>query len=517
MSHTLSIPGVPPTTTPTLPKVATTGMVIYTDGGAKPNPGDCGWGMHGYVYSLDEPKKGNGFKKGVMTTRGYFPKLADGEKPITILKYIDGFKAVPDKGTNNTAELEGAIAALEWVRDYGVVLGVGKVVIRPDAKYVVEGITEWVIGWVRNNWVNSSGGPVANIDTWKTLLALTEHLQSLNVDIEWLRVDGHSGEPGNDIVDYYATIGRVGAKNGFGGKSEIIVTDAQGYWTQSYEPNRLLSFNLLYFNTNIGGACTTNDGRNIYYLGKNSVEPEQEGKPQGDTRYSVVFLKERDPIIDVVLEAQDRFCIGKGQHIAQARLDNIFATKHVANIQRFGGVQFETKPGRLSMFMPYNPGNDDTGPIVEITRVMTTPRTISNAVNALVTLQYILEDASKGDSRYTVTDITSLLYEVDESKKKPVCQLKKSIDSTVKSFKVDLAYCTSQSSGQYPVDLSLDIDMPDRNTLSALAEKIPTVRVITWEESSIAFRYATIVSYGDNIGIWAAVHSNLRVLPLKQG
>ena len=69
-------------------------------------------------------------------------------------------------------------------------------------------------------------------------------------------------------------------------------------------------------------------------------------------------------------------------------------------------MQFETKPGRLSMFMPYNPGDDDTGPIVEITRVMTTPRTISNAVNALVTLQYILEDASKGDSRYTVTDIT---------------------------------------------------------------------------------------------------------------
>jgi hypothetical protein len=52
----------------------TTGMVIYCDGGARPNPGNIGWGNHGFIYSTQEPKKGSGNLTHILTASGYIPK-----------------------------------------------------------------------------------------------------------------------------------------------------------------------------------------------------------------------------------------------------------------------------------------------------------------------------------------------------------------------------------------------------------------------------------------------------------
>lgn len=509
----LIVPGIP-NTAPALPKISNVGAVIYIDGGARPNPGNCGCGIHGYVYSLDEPKKGNGFKKGVLTRIGYASKLPDGEKPITILNYIDGVCYLKDENTNNVAELQTAVFALQYIKTLLTNHPIGKVTLRPDSEYLRDGITTNIHKWMGNGWINSTGAPVKNVEYWKALYQLTVELAEENVELDWIHVKAHDGETGNEIVDYYATVGVNAAKhhvnaNGFRRPSSdyvnIKLSEAQGYWTNVYEPNRLLSFNRLYFNTGVGGTPVSSDGRYVYYTGKNSVDVEQEGKPQGDTRYSVAMLKERDPVIEDMLTQQDRFCKDKGQFLAIGRLDNIFATKNISNITRFGAMQFDTKPGGMSMFMPYEAP-------VEITEVLRTPRIALNAVNALLMLQHVLEDSRIGRDNITVTDITSILYEVDTTKKQPVTKLRKQFDAGTKSFKVDVNYKTSGSQGKYPVDLSIDIDLPDRNTLSALALLNPNVKVVSWEESAIGFRYAIWIESQEDSSIFAAVHSNLRVI-----
>ncbi len=135
---------------------------IWTDGGCKPNPGPGGWAA-------------------ILRTRGVEKELTGGE-PAT---------------TNNRMELTAAAAALEALTRPCTVA------LHTDSEYVRNGITRWSTGWVRRNWRNAAGDPVANMDLWRRLLdAAKPHA------IEWLWVRGHSGDTMNDRVDVLATAAR---------------------------------------------------------------------------------------------------------------------------------------------------------------------------------------------------------------------------------------------------------------------------------------------------------------------
>jgi ribonuclease HI len=134
----------------------------WTDGGCKPNPGPGGWAA--------------------ILRYGEVEKELSGAEPQT---------------TNNRMELTAACAALEALtRPCNVVL-------HTDSEYVRNGITRWHTGWVRRNWRNAAGDPVANMDLWRRLLdAAAKH------EIEWKWVRGHAGDPMNERADLLATRAR---------------------------------------------------------------------------------------------------------------------------------------------------------------------------------------------------------------------------------------------------------------------------------------------------------------------
>jgi ribonuclease HI len=136
---------------------------IWTDGGCKPNPGPGGWGA-------------------ILRFRGKERELSGGD-PVT---------------TNNRMELTAAAAALE------ALTRPCHVVLHTDSEYVRNGITRWHTGWVRRNWRNAAGDPVANMDLWKRLLAAEKPHK-----VDWRWVKGHSGDAMNDRVDALATAGRL--------------------------------------------------------------------------------------------------------------------------------------------------------------------------------------------------------------------------------------------------------------------------------------------------------------------
>ena len=136
---------------------------IWTDGGCKPNPGPGGWAA-------------------ILRFRGVERELS-GADPAT---------------TNNRMELTAAMMALEALkRPCGVVL-------HTDSEYLKNGVTRWHEGWVRRNWRNASGDPVANMDLWRRLLEAAKAHR-----IEWRWVRGHSGDQMNDRVDRLATTARI--------------------------------------------------------------------------------------------------------------------------------------------------------------------------------------------------------------------------------------------------------------------------------------------------------------------
>ena len=135
---------------------------IWTDGGCKPNPGPGGWAA-------------------ILCFRGTERELS-GAEPAT---------------TNNRMELTAAAMALEALKRPCLV------VLHTDSEYLRNGITRWHQGWVRKNWRNAAGDPVANMDLWRRILdAAKPHT------IEWKWVRGHSGNPMNERADVLATQAR---------------------------------------------------------------------------------------------------------------------------------------------------------------------------------------------------------------------------------------------------------------------------------------------------------------------
>jgi ribonuclease HI len=69
-----------------------------------------------------------------------------------------------------------------------------------DSKYVMDGITKWVHGWLRKNWRTADGKPVKNVELWQALVQATSRHQ-----VEWHWVKGHAGHAENERADRLAS------------------------------------------------------------------------------------------------------------------------------------------------------------------------------------------------------------------------------------------------------------------------------------------------------------------------
>lgn len=99
--------------------------------------------------------------------------------------------------TNNKMELTGAIEGLKAIKNKDV-----PVDVYVDSAYVLNGITQWIYGWMKKGWVNSKKEPVANKDLW---LELWEEKGKFS-DISFHKVKGHSTNKGNNKADALANL-----------------------------------------------------------------------------------------------------------------------------------------------------------------------------------------------------------------------------------------------------------------------------------------------------------------------
>lgn len=130
-------------------------IIIYTDGGASPNPGPGGWAA-------------------VLIT-GNHEKEIMGNAPHT---------------TNNRMELTAATRALEALtRPCNVEL-------YTDSEYLKNGITKWITNWLAKGRLEPGENQVANADLWLALYPLTQWHT-----VNWHWVKGHAGNELNERVD----------------------------------------------------------------------------------------------------------------------------------------------------------------------------------------------------------------------------------------------------------------------------------------------------------------------------
>lgn len=473
------------------------GIIFYSDGGAQPNPGYAGYGVHGYFYVNEVPKQGTGLRGWEMTNAGYVDKLDKLEK-ITPLHYIDTWSALPHPNTNNVAELAGAIECLQVALEHDI-----KVVnIITDSEYVRKGMTEWITGWVKRNWVKSTGEPVPNKVWWVQLLELEQQVKAKGIEVIWGWIKGHDGHLGNELSDQLATMGRIAATFDTAARGTDLVP-AKGYWSKVSSNNPMLSQTSWYFNTHVGGAQQAKDGRTIYHLSDDATDAHR-GKRVGDTASSVLFLKEPDPVLEMVRLAQDAVDDSTFNWVIVGKLDNILSSQTYGPLKKFGHYRIHRRGHKLDL--------SDVKKTA-ITEMQNPPGLAFRAVESLTTLSNILQEYLDGNDAYHVTDITSQLYDADVKKKKIVKKLKPTITTSTRVLLINEAlHRVGNEPETVPVKLTVGIDIAKRNTLSALAASDPTVKLITWKESGVAFRFATIIETHDDVGIWAGVHSNIHLL-----
>ena len=132
---------------------------IYTDGAAKGNPGNGGYGV---VMEL----VGTPYKK----------------------EFYEGFRLT----TNNRMELLAVIVGLEKLKNPNT-----KVLIVSDSKYVVDSVEKkWVFGWEKKGFVGKK-----NPDLWKRFLLIYRKHQ---VDFKWIK--GHNNHRQNERCDELAVM-----------------------------------------------------------------------------------------------------------------------------------------------------------------------------------------------------------------------------------------------------------------------------------------------------------------------
>lgn len=134
-------------------------LVVYTDGGARGNPGPGGYG------AVIVRPEGN-------------EEIAGGYRLTT----------------NNRMELTACIAALERLRSPA------RVALHSDSAYVVNAINKgWAKSWQARGWKKADGKPAMNPDLWQRLMDLIAiH------DVHFIKVKGHVGIELNERCDRLA-------------------------------------------------------------------------------------------------------------------------------------------------------------------------------------------------------------------------------------------------------------------------------------------------------------------------
>ena len=130
-------------------------ITIYTDGAAKGNPGNGGYGT-------------------VLMYKNHRKELSEGFRMTT----------------NNRMELLAVIKGLEELKVEGI-----PVTIYSDSKYVVDAVTK---GWIWN-WQKKGFKDKKNVDLWKKYIPL-----HLKYKPRFVWVKGHAGNVENECCDRLA-------------------------------------------------------------------------------------------------------------------------------------------------------------------------------------------------------------------------------------------------------------------------------------------------------------------------
>jgi ribonuclease HI len=516
--------------------IKATGLVLYCDGGARPtNPGPAGYGIHGYFYTLEEPKKGIGLGSIVATNFGYLdkstlsdlePEAGDGKdhqeaetQLVTVKAYVDIARPITTSGTNNMAELEGAISSISFAKAaYLEQPEFKRALILTDSQYVVLGYTKYYPVWKNNNWYTSSGKEVANKAIWLRLTALMAECKEIGLDLKFDWVRGHVetlASVGNTSADTLASIAAnmasAASAVAIDGKEYVKISPPDKYWNTEVEKHPLLCHRRLYISPD-----QTLDP-NIHLIGNHGADDALFGTRTGDGAYGVVLLDKEEPILTEVVD-----CFKKKEGASPWSVDYVKAF----HLDTLFGKRFQ-RAWNICGILTVNNSNEAEKVVKDVngepivTRFdppMLSYRAMDSLANLYSVLQAIDEHEYKDHPGTIINDITDQIYEdVTDKKGRVSRQLKPEYVVGFMSRVFDVKYDMERlpkGDGTENVTLIFGVDIPDRSALKKLENEETKIYLVTVAPGGgmDGFKYYTIIHSKRGIGIFAGIYTNTKYL-----
>lgn len=544
----------------------TWGLVVYSDGGARPNPGAIGIGMHGYFYpitggdeatrrvmtdkeldhavrtklkaspemaaaiSFEEYKAavidagenyislvkikpikftdGEAIKYAYASMRGYVYCSKDGVPSSSANKDqmpvdISHYVEVAESSSNQQTNNFAELSGLYNTLKLARLHNIRKLHVITDSDYALKALTVWCKAWSENGWLTKQGEPVKNLELCQAMYAEYLKAKEEGITITGNWVKGHKGHPGNMEADSLASIGVFKSRRGIDDPG-IRYFSAKEYQDPKRDRHPLLSLKRMYFNRE-----ASRNTAGTYYMADPGGEDHLIGKPMPETVFAVVRMKDPIDLIDAVWNAQFRY----GQdfdRIMMMRMETLY-TPEVFRLISSHGEHALSKDLRSTGLMAL-----ENRPItVEKNPVGITMRAIDSINSLERILDRYLEIAKMGSDDFVannidmkIHDLTDVFFESIEKKVGKDVVIKKSFTKDVQPGQKSISVTIDMENESKTLPLKFALDLPDRNSLKKLETSDPTVHLITWRESETVLRYASVISCEEGLAIWSNFYAD---------
>lgn len=478
------------------------GLIAYTDGGAKPNPGFGGSGMHGFTYLINEAVKPVIVNNFYITNYGYvkaekIPSIKSNLTYLEPLDYLDLIVSIGFGFTNNHCELLAIKETLKLNKDHNF----KEITIFTDSMYAKDITSKWMFGWVKNGWITTSGKPIENLVIIKEIYELVSELKKSGVKITVKWVAAHDGNLGNEKADMLASIGVKRSSNN-DIKTESNKSTVKKYWDNVASRNPMFNLNVLWFN------AKKEFNEDVYYFS----DDVSAGRYLSDSVFSIINLNELDPDISVIKEEQ--YKVSKDTDVLTVlKLDKLYSKEIYPSFVNFGLDVFTNKETNINLTFV---GRES------ITEEITPTGLAFRAIDTFLFLKEIkdifINFLKDGDKTFlnkrliSYLDITDQLFDSIEKKNssKQITirkVLKSTITTAIKELPIDIDILCKDINYKTNIKMMFGLDIINRNNLKKLEDFNPQVYLVTWLDSDKSAKYATVIKTDLGDGLWNNVHS----------
>jgi len=470
-------------------------------------------GVHGYEYNTEVPKKGHGCKKGFPAATGYNLEKDPKYPAVSVEHYFERVYLEKVETNPEIKQMEAISAAvLEYLKER-LVVATGEFALGEPLNDVLMFVPSPLI----RNWNKAADIVTNKLDRFndegvekvpetyyrfiEEFLALTEQFKAMGTDVKWKGYAVNTPSLGDGLADKMAKLPKSDWKIDYSlFHRYIALYKTEDYWAYTYENHRLLSSGRWYFTADVD-PVKDSDGWTIYTLARRlkKEEEEQIGKPIPNLGLSVVMLKEPEPLLEKVRRKQQEVMKGDGA-VIRALTSEIFSNRNAYQI-------LFNADHSIKRASKQNANLELPGQVV-ITEECNPPLLSHRILTEYEKLYQRYLQYKANDPILSVSDVTSWFYDFMTNKKGEVKTVfKKELPVGIKQITIPVIY--DQEIGKKELILTFNIDMPDRNALSSIADENPKVTVIVWKDGLFGHRFAVVIETDTARGVWSGVYSNL--------